>query len=59
MTQLLTQYGKKTNEVSIVYVLDYGFNIRSISEYCDMNYPTFLFWIFLLTAVLFLNIMYL
>ena len=24
-----------------------------------MNYPTFLFWIFLLTAVLFLNIMYL
>ena len=59
MTQLLTQYGRKTNEVSRVYVLDYGFNIRSISEYCDMNYPTFLFWIFLLTAVLFLNIMYL
>ena len=42
-----------------VWDLDYGFNIRSISEYCDMNYPTFLFWIFLLTAVLFLNIMYL
>ena len=51
--------GEDIEGEGVLEILNDGFGIRCISEYRNMNYPTFLFWIFLLTAVLFLNIMYL